>query len=72
MVILTSLVHDPLGHYITYTRNYSRTWLVVHDEEFRAEFHVPEYDQDLESNDEDDDDSPNDKGVEFKHDDMEI
>lgn len=62
----------PLGPYITYTRNHSRTRLVVHDEELRAELQAAEYDQDLESDSEDGDDSPNDKGVEFQLDDMEI
>ena len=62
----------PLGPYLTYTRNHSRTRLVVHDEELRAELSAAEYDQGMESNDEDDDAAPDGHGVGFQIDDMEL
>ena len=62
----------PIGPFITYTRNHSRTRLVVHDEELRAELYAAEYDQGMESNDEDDDAAPDGHGDGFQIDDMEL
>ena len=62
----------PIGPYITYTWNHSRTRLVVHDEKLRAELGAAEYDQDMESNDEDNDDSPNDQDADFQIEGMDL
>ena len=60
----------PIGPYLTYTRNHSRTRLVVHDEELRAELEAAELDKGIESEDEDNNDAGVDAGVEFQIDDM--
>ena len=63
----------PIGPFLTYTRNHSRTRLVVHDEELRAELEAAELDQGIESEDEyNNDAAKNDQvqDVEFQIDDM--